>query len=85
MHQNRPMKRILLATFAALSLGSIFGTATPAMAEIEYPWCLMPNRFTPQSCTFSTLEQCRATQQGNVGFCDRNPRYVAAQTPKRRR
>jgi hypothetical protein len=85
MNQTPPQKRLLLAALAALSLGSILVTATPASAEIEYPWCLMPNRFTPQSCTFTTLEQCMATQQGNVGFCARNPRYVAAQTPRQRR
>jgi hypothetical protein len=85
MHKNLPLKPLLLATFAALSLGSIVAASTPASAEIEYPWCLMPNRFTPQSCTFTTWEQCMETQRGNVGFCDRNPRYVATQTPKRRR
>ena len=86
MTWNLYLNRVSIATFATLSLGSIFVAATPASAEVEYPWCLMPNRFTPQSCTFTTLEQCRATQAGNVGFCDRNPRSVAAtQTPKRRR
>jgi Protein of unknown function (DUF3551) len=84
MCHHPPLKRTTFAGVAALTLG-IFAAATPAAAEIEYPWCLMPGRFTPASCTFTTLEQCKATSFGNIGYCDRNPRYVPAQMSKRRR
>jgi Protein of unknown function (DUF3551) len=42
----------------------------------------VPSLFTVGTCTYSTLEQCRAAASGNVGTCDRNPRCVA-QVPTR--
>lgn len=85
MRQHSFRRSIALASLATLTLVSAVATATSASAEIEYPWCLMPNRFTPQSCTFSTLEQCKATEAGNSGFCARNPRYTATQPVRQRR
>jgi hypothetical protein len=73
-----------LAAFALLSLASIVVAAT-ASAEIEYPWCMMQGKNTPQSCSFTTKEQCRASLSGGAGYCDTNPRYVAAPRPKQRR
>jgi hypothetical protein len=70
---------------AALSLASMLAAAAPASAGIEYPWCMMQGRNTPQSCTFTTKEQCRASLAGNSGFCDLNPRYIAARQVKQRR
>lgn len=74
-----------LAGLGLLSLVSVAAAATPASAGIEYPYCLMQGRHTPQSCTFTTLEQCRASLFANAGFCDKNPRYVAAPQAKQRR
>ena len=74
-----------LTGLALLSLVSIVGAAAPASAGIEYPYCLMQGRFSPQSCTFTTLEQCKASLFANSGYCDRNPRYVAAPPVKQRR
>jgi hypothetical protein len=67
-----------------MSLASILVSA-PASAEIEYPYCMMQGRNTPQSCTFTTKEQCRASLAGAAGYCDTNPRYIAASRPKQRR
>jgi Protein of unknown function (DUF3551) len=61
---------------------SALGFANDARADVEYPYCLVPSRFTVGTCYYATLEQCRAAASGNVGFCDRNPRYVA-QAPAR--
>ena len=67
------MRRLLMA---ALVLGAL-GSVTEARAEVDYPWCLVPSRFTVGTCYYSTLEQCRAAAFGNTGSCDRNHRYVA--------
>lgn len=74
-----------LAGVALLSLVSLVAAAAPASAGVEYPYCLMQGRFSPQSCTFTTLEQCKASLFANSGYCDRNPRYVAAPQVKQRR
>ena len=58
------------------------GFASDARADVEYPYCLVPSRFTVGTCYYTTLEQCRAAASGNVGTCDRNPRYIA-QVPAR--
>lgn len=71
-----------LTAFVVLSA---VAAATPASAAIEYPYCLMQGRVSPQSCTFTTLEQCKASLFANSGYCDRNPRYVAAPQVKQRR
>lgn len=73
-----------LAGLALLCLVSIVAAEAPASAGIEYPYCLMQGRVSPQSCTFTTLEQCKASLFANSGYCERNPRYVAALQVKRR-
>ena len=72
------MRLLALAALAVTALGF----ANDAKAGVEYPYCLVPSRFTVGTCYYSTLEQCRAAASGNVGSCERNPRYVA-QTPAR--
>jgi hypothetical protein len=67
-----------------LSLG-----AGSAKAEIEYPWCAAytgPARGVV-TCGFVTWEQCQATVHGVGGFCQMNPRFIAAggEPPLRRR
>ena len=68
------------AGLALLGLGLMLAATAPAAAQ-EYPYCLFPSNPTGfQSCTFSTFQQCQATASGNVGYCDRNPRYGAPVT-----
>jgi hypothetical protein len=65
------------------SVGLLFvAVPKPAQADIEYPWCGYISVFQgqQQSCTFNTLEQCRAFTAGN-GYCDTNPRGALARTP----
>jgi Protein of unknown function (DUF3551) len=69
------------SALAALALCAL-GFASDARADVEYPYCLVPSLFTVGTCTYATLEQCRAAAAGNIGSCDRNPRYVA-QVPAR--
>jgi hypothetical protein len=65
-----------ISALALLALCTL-GPATGARADVEYPWCLTPSRFTVGTCYYTTLEQCMATASGNVGTCTRNSRYVA--------
>jgi hypothetical protein len=84
MSLNLVQNSTRLAALALLSLASMPASAAPE--GVEYPWCMMQGRNTPQSCTFTTVEQCRASLSGGQGFCDRNPRYDAArQRPAPRR
>jgi hypothetical protein len=72
------MKTITSAVLL-LALVVLVGLATPARAQIYYPWCAeygggMGGGGT--NCGFSTLEQCRATVSGIGGFCVRNSFYT---------
>ena len=70
---------------AAIAAAALLSASLPASsAGIEYPWCMMPGRFTPQSCTFMTLAQCQASLVPGAGFCDKNPRYVEPPQPAKR-
>lgn len=73
---------LLLATTAALVATAI--TTLPVRAEPEYAWCAHGGiQGGSQSCTFATIEQCRAYVSGG-GFCQANPRASAfAEMPKR--
>lgn len=62
----------------AMSLGLLFAALPkPAQAYDEYPWCGYINlggaSGQQQSCTFRTLQQCKAYVSPN-GYCDTNPR-----------
>jgi len=66
-----------------LSMGLLFAAlAQPARADIEYPWCGYITIFQgqQQSCSFNTLEQCRAFVSPS-GYCDTNPRGSLARRP----
>ena len=75
----------LLAS-AAIAAAALLSASLPAAsAGIEYPYCMMPGRYTSQSCTFTTLAQCQASLIVGSGFCDKNPRYVPREPKPRRR
>lgn len=65
--------------FAGLGLAAlvVLGPTGSAQADVEYPYCLVPSLFTVGTCYYTTLEQCMAAASGNIGTCERNPRYVA--------
>ena len=70
------MRRIAMIGIAAIACLPIF--ATPAGAEIEYPWCAQytgGEQGGGRNCGFSTLEQCRATISGIGGSCEPNLFY----------
>jgi hypothetical protein len=78
-HMKSTLASLLIA--AAALVGA---AATPVHAQSEYPWCgHLSIQGGLQSCTFSTLEQCRAYISG-AGYCQTNPRASAlAEMPKR--
>lgn len=60
----------------ALSFGLLLAALPGPAQAYEYPWCGYMNLGRggqQQSCTFSTLQQCRAFVSPN-GYCDTNPR-----------
>ena len=69
------MQKSVLAFFILAAIASI--SATPARAEIEYPWCAQYGGRCGggRNCGFSTIEQCRATVSGIGGFCEPNLFY----------
>ncbi len=82
------MQKSALAFFILAAITSI--SATPAGAEIEYPWCAQYGGGAMgggRNCGFSTIEQCRATVSGIGGFCEPNPFYPgsASDTSQRKR
>lgn len=81
--------RQLIFGAAAIAVAILVSfAATPARAEIEYPFCGY-GRYGDGGCMYSTLDQCRAFIFGAGGRCERNPRYAqgavdAAATRSRR-
>lgn len=75
----------LLVAAAAAFTAAVMTTA-PARADVEFAWCgFLSISGGAQSCTFNTIDQCRAYVAGS-GFCEPNPRAPAmAQMPKRGR
>ena len=66
-----------IAVMGTAAIASLTALATPARAEIEYPWCAQYSGRGGggRNCGFSTIEQCRATVSGIGGFCEPNLFY----------
>jgi hypothetical protein len=67
------MMRTLVPAALALIAGTLM-TAAPGRAQ-EFPYCSIPGNSAGQDCSFSSLEQCRASTRGVGTDCERNPRY----------
>jgi hypothetical protein len=80
------MKSSITSLFIASAafLAVTTATSAPVRAETEYAWCAYgATQGGSQSCSFSTIEQCRAYVAGS-GYCQSNPRASAlAEMPKR--
>jgi hypothetical protein len=82
------MRNIHLA--AALALAGFALLTLPRAAEAEvYPYCAAGEPLGG-TCSYATLEQCRAYLRSLEGFCRPNPNYhptenaLARQRPSRR-
>lgn len=63
---------------------AVIGAASPARAEIDYPWCAMSCQGGGVPlCSYTTVDQCRTSLVGG-GYCQPNPRATAAVSIPRR-
>ena len=65
----------LIISLAALTLATLLNAWTPASAE-AYPVCLAGGSDNSLRCDYTTLEQCKATASGGLGYCVSNPAYA---------
>jgi hypothetical protein len=80
------MKTSLLSLSAAfVTIVAVTLAGTSARAEVAYAWCSITslNLGTPD-CSYSTIEQCRASIAGGGGYCQPNAR-AAPQAQMQRR
>jgi hypothetical protein len=70
-----------VALGALLALASICIAAAPARAESSraesYRVCLTGGEDNATQCDYTSLEQCRATASGGLGYCVMNPAYAS--------
>ena len=81
---------ILAVSMLALAAIAVPLAATGPAQAVEYPWCASGQWAGGGGCSFTTLEQCRASISGVGGSCVTNPRYApnpnaATRTPRARR
>ena len=84
-----PTMKTSLLSLSATAFVAIAATvlaSSPSRAEVEYPWCAITStgQAGGPSCSYATLDQCKAFLSGQAGFCEPNPRATAqAQMPRR--
>ncbi len=67
------MRNMQLAIGVVLLAG--IAAASPARADVEYPWCIQDAEFGyPGDCSYQTREQCLVSVSGRKGYCGQNPR-----------
>jgi hypothetical protein len=66
--------RYLILAAAVGGLVAASSNVSPAQAQSRgYPFCLISKNTTGYGdCSYSTIEQCRATASGQQAECDRN-------------
>jgi hypothetical protein len=69
-----------LTVFAAVAFTVATLPSASAQTATVYPWCVLHNSTCSGDCSFITIEQCRATASGGVGFCYKNPAFAVACT-----
>lgn len=66
---------VAASTFILAAIAVPLIGAGPAKA-VEYPYCATGAWAGSGGCSYTTLEQCRASISGVGGSCVTNPRYV---------
>jgi Protein of unknown function (DUF3551) len=69
---------LLLTVLAAVALAVATSPSASAQTATVYPWCVLQNGACSSDCSYATIEQCRATASGGVGFCYQNPAFTVA-------
>jgi Protein of unknown function (DUF3551) len=72
MKMKSGMQRGLFFSAALLVLGAVFDCTTSASAQ-SYPVCLNGGSDNSMRCEFSSMQQCRVTASGGLGYCEENP------------
>ena len=67
------MRRTPIALIVLFSSVSVLNLATPAASS---PVCLAGGSDNSMRCDYVSLEQCRASASGGVGYCVENPTSV---------
>jgi Protein of unknown function (DUF3551) len=67
---------ILAASMLALAAIAVPLAATGPAQAVEYPYCASGQWAGGGGCSYTTLEQCRASISGVGGSCVSNPRYT---------
>jgi hypothetical protein len=80
----------LAASMLALAAIVVPLAATGPALAVEYPYCATGAWAGSGGCSYTTLEQCRASISGVGGSCVTNPRYTpnpntATRPPRARR
>lgn len=86
--KNIKMHTMTLArpAFVAIATAGALLAASPAGAEVQYPWCAQYKKpIDATNCGFVTYRQCQATISGVGGFCYQNPAYPPPRERTRRR
>jgi len=78
----------LIAILAITGGAALMAPATPAVAEVQYPWCAVYSGGNEGSgatnCGFVTHQQCWDTvSAGRIGDCFQNPAYQGMAAPQR--
>jgi Protein of unknown function (DUF3551) len=71
-----------LTVLAAVAFTVATSPSASAQTATVYPWCVLQNSTCSGDCSFTTIEQCRATASGGVGFCYQNPAFTVASQGK---
>jgi hypothetical protein len=82
----RRLVAVLAIAGGAMAMAPL--AATPAAAEVQYPWCAQYSGGAEGSgatnCGFTTWQQCWDTVAGGrVGDCFQNPAYQGVTAPQR--
>jgi hypothetical protein len=78
------LKIVAASTLAGAAM-LLAGVPTGPAEAVEYPYCASGQWAGGGGCSYSTLEQCRASISGVGGVCVSNPRYTPATRPPRAR
>ena len=72
------MRNLPLSAIVLILVGFVLLTIIGSAEATVYPYCASGVQLGG-TCSYSTLEQCRAYVNGVGGYCSHNPRYEAGE------
>ena len=64
-----------LTVLAAVAFAVATSPSASAQTATVYPWCVLQSGPCSSDCSYATIEQCRATASGGVGFLLSEPGF----------